>query len=171
MLDQNNKRADQIILGVDPGLASTGYGVIAIHQGQSKMLDYGCISTAAQTAFELRLKEIHEQLQKIISEYNPQVLAIEELFFAKNAKTAMLVGQARGVILLTAMQNNLTIRQFTPLEVKQAVTGYGRADKKQMQQMVKILLKLKELPWPDDAADALAVAVCAGCYTMNKYVD
>lgn len=157
----------KIILGVDPGLASTGYGVIEVLNGRTKMLDYGCVSTQASTPFDSRLKQIHEQLNKIILQYKPHVLAVEELFFAKNAKTAMLVGHARGVVVLTGIQNGLPIREFTPLQVKQAVTGYGRADKKQMQQMVKILLNLKELPWPDDAADALAVAVCAACHKQN----
>lgn len=151
----------KIILGIDPGLASTGYGVIETCQGRTSIIDYGCISTEPKTSFEKRLDQIHQQLQKIIKKYQPDLFAVEELFFAKNAKTALLVGQARGVVILTAIQNHLPISQFTPLQVKQSVTGYGRADKKQIQQMIKILLCLKEKPWPDDAADALAVAICA----------
>lgn len=150
----------QIIIGIDPGLASTGYGVICQKGDQVEMMDYGLIATAAHTPFDQRLKEIHLQLEKILLQYKPNLLVIEELFFAKNVSTAMLVSQARGVIILTAIQKNIPIKEFTPLEVKQAITGYGRADKKQMQQMIKILLKLKELPWPDDAADALAIALC-----------
>ena len=154
----------KIILGIDPGLASTGYGIIRVIGDKMEMMDYGCISTAAGTPFEQRLKEIHEEIRQLINLHTPSVLAIEELFFAKNAKTALLVGQARGVCLLTGIQHNLSIVEFTPLQVKQAVTGYGKADKKQIQQMTKILLKLKEVPWPDDAADALAIAICASLY-------
>lgn len=150
----------QIILGIDPGLASTGYGVISKEGDKLTMIDYGLIATPAGEPFELRLKSIYDQLSKLLVQYKPSLLAIEELFFAKNAKTALLVGQARGVVITCCVLNNLKVCEFTPLQVKQAVTGFGRAEKKQMQQMVKILLNLEELPWPDDAADALAVAMC-----------
>ncbi len=151
-----------IILGIDPGFAITGYGVI-IKEGKNiiKLLDYGCITTRSNQKFSERLDIIHKELEKIIKKYNPSLVAVEELFFCKNVKTALMVGHARGVILLTAMQSQIPLKELTPLQVKQGVTGYGKADKKQVQKMVQIILGLKELPTPDDAADALAVALTA----------
>lgn len=158
-MTQNN--ISMIILGIDPGLATTGFGVIKKQGNCLTMVDYGVITTKARRPFVERLEEIYRELNKIIAHYKPDLIGVEELFFCKNVKTALLVGQARGVVLLTAIQNKLSLREFTPLEVKQAVTGYGRADKKQIQQMVKIILNLKKIPQPDDAADALAIAITA----------
>lgn len=151
-----------IILGIDPGLAATGYGIIKKENDNFSLINYGCLRTDAHFDFSRRLQDIHNGLKKIIKEFFPEIIAVEELFFAKNVKTALLVGQARGVVLLTAMQSHLPFYEYTPLQVKQAVSGYGRADKRQIQEMVKTLLNLKESPKPDDAADALAVAICCG---------
>ncbi|HEX9664439.1 MAG TPA: crossover junction endodeoxyribonuclease RuvC [Patescibacteria group bacterium] len=153
-------RLKQIILGIDPGVATTGYGIIEKIVSQLTLIDYGCILTKAKTPLPERFQTIHQELKKIIKKYNPSVVAVEELFFFKNVKTALIVGQARGVVLLTAIQKNLPVYEYTPLQVKQATTTYGRADKQQVQQMVKAILNLKEIPKPDDAADALAVAIC-----------
>jgi len=150
-----------IILGIDPGIADTGYGIVAKQQNNNlKCLDYGSIKTSAKLNLIDRLEIISLELNRIIKEYNPDVISVEQLFFCQNAKTAMIVGQARGVVLLTIKQNNIAFREFTPLQVKQAVSTYGRASKMQVQKMVKIILGLKEIPTPDDAADALAVAIC-----------
>ncbi|MFH1192123.1 MAG: crossover junction endodeoxyribonuclease RuvC [bacterium] len=151
-----------IILGIDPGFAITGYGVIMKEGGNViKLLDYGCITTKSNQKFSERLDIIHKELEKIIKKYNPCLAAVEELFFCKNVKTALMVGHARGVVLLTAMQAGISLKELTPLQVKQGVTGYGKADKKQVQKMAQIILGLKEIPTPDDAADALAVAITA----------
>jgi len=147
------------ILGIDPGIGRCGWGVIEIRQGKFKVYDYGCIETSPQQNVQTRLQEIHEKISKIIKTYDPDILSIEELFFNTNAKTAFVVGQARGVILLAGAQNHLEIAIYTPLQVKMALTGYGRAEKRQVGQMVKTLLKLKEVPKPDDTADALAIAI------------
>lgn len=151
-----------IILGIDPGLAITGYAIIEKNGSKFEMIDYGCILTKKDKKLEFRLFEISKKLEKIISKYKPNKIAIEQLFFCKNAKTAMVVGQARGVILLIATKNNLPIFEFTPLQIKQTVSGYGKADKRQVQKMIQIILNLKELPKPDDAADALAIAYTYG---------
>lgn len=149
-----------IILGIDPGVATTGYGVIEKNRCGLKMIDYGIISTQAGLDFPIRLKDINKQLEEIIKKYSPTISAVEELFFCNNVKTALTVGQARGVVLLTIIKYNLPIYEYTPLQVKQATTSYGKADKNQVQQMVKLLLNLSQIPKPDDAADALAVAIC-----------
>ena len=151
-----------IILGIDPGIAIVGYGVIECSGNSFKALEYGAIITEAGTPFPDRLKIIYEELSCIIDEYKPQDLAIEELFFNKNVKTAIKVGQARGVEILAAVNKGLEIYEYTPLQIKQGVVGYGRAEKFQVQEMVKLLLNLKEIPKPDDVADALAVALCHG---------
>lgn len=151
----------KIILGIDPGIADTGYGVIKEESGKLTCLAYGSIKTKAGTDFITRLEILHQELDKIIKKYKPESAAIEELFFNKNVRTALTVGQARGVILLTLRQNKLPVVDFTPAQVKQAATAYGQASKQQVQKMVKAILGLKELPRPDDAADALAVAICA----------
>jgi len=148
------------ILGIDPGLADTGFGLITKEGSKLKMVDFGTIKTKAKVPMERRLEEIYQSLTRLIKKYRPKLIGIEQLFFCKNVKTAMAVGQARGVILLVAGQNNLPIMEFTPLQVKMALTSYGQADKTQVQQMVKIVLGLKETPKPDDAADALAIAIC-----------
>ncbi len=149
-----------IILGIDPGLAILGYGIVHYEGNRFKAIDYGAITTPSTMPTPLRLKTIYEELNKIIIEYNPDVVAIEELFFNTNVKTALLVGHARGVAVLSAANNNKEIFEYTPLQVKQGVVGYGRADKGQVQQMVKTLLNLSKIPKPDDVADALAVAIC-----------
>jgi len=158
-----------IILGIDPGIADTGYGVIQKNNRDDlTCLDYGSIKTRAGDRLTDRLEIINLELDKLIKKYQPQLVSVEQLFFCKNAKTALIVGQARGVILLTARQNNLTVAEFTPLQVKQAVSAYGKATKLQVQKMVKLILNLKELPKPDDAADALAVAICASNTTHQS---
>lgn len=150
------------ILGIDPGIGRCGWAVIETKGSNFKALGYGCIETSPKELVENRLKEIYEDIEKIIRKHKPEALAIEELFFNTNAKTAFVVGQARGVILLAAAQNKLDISIYTPLQVKIAVTGYGRAEKAQIGQMVKTILMLKEIPKPDDTADALAVALTHG---------
>ncbi len=148
-----------IVLGVDPGTATTGWGVLET-VGSQRLAVRGCgaILTKSTMPFPERLKIIHQELKKVIKQYKPEVAAVEELFFAKNVKTAISVGHARGVILLTAIEENLETYEYTPLQVKQSLVGYGRAEKSQMQRMIKVLLGLKEFPKPDDVADALAVA-------------
>ncbi|HHV42717.1 MAG TPA: crossover junction endodeoxyribonuclease RuvC [Clostridiaceae bacterium] len=149
-----------IILGIDPGYAITGYGLVVKERGAIRALDYGIISTPAKTYFPLRLRSIHEGLVDLIDTVKPDCIAIEELFFSRNTTTAIGTAQARGVAVLAAAQAGIPVYEYTPLQVKMAVTGYGRAEKIQIQEMVKILLKLKKRPQPDDAADALAVAIC-----------
>lgn len=149
-----------IILGIDPGLAIVGFGVIEYKGNRYRVIDYGVIRTDSNILFPERLKIIYDELTKLIDKYSPEDLAIEELFFNKNVKTAIQVGQARGVEILSAINKGLQVYEYTPLQIKQSVVGYGRADKRQVQEMVKLLLNLKEIPKPDDAADALAVAIC-----------
>jgi crossover junction endodeoxyribonuclease RuvC len=149
-----------IILGIDPGLAIVGYGVIEYFGNQYRVLDYGAITTDSDMSFPERLETIYKKMSDIIDTYQPEDMAMEELFFNKNTKTALKVGQARGVQILCAKNKGLKIYEYTPLQVKQAVVGYGRAEKSQVQKMVKVLLNLKEIPKPDDVADALAVAIC-----------
>jgi crossover junction endodeoxyribonuclease RuvC len=151
----------KIILGVDPGIADTGYGLIEEQGGHFRCLAYGSIKTQAGLDLVVRLELLQQELDQIIKKYQPELAAIEQLFFNKNVRTALIVGQARGVALLTLRQNRLPIVEFTPSQVKQSVTAYGQATKKQVQKMVKLILNLSELPQPDDAADALALAICA----------
>ena len=148
------------ILGIDPGFAIVGYGVIDYEKGKYKTVDYGKITTPAGMDMPLRLKEVYDGILRLIELFNPDVLAIEELFFNTNVKTAIAVGHARGVIVLAAANKGIKINEYTPRQIKQAGVGYGRADKNQVQQMVKMFLGLKEVPKPDDTADALAVAIC-----------
>ncbi|MFC1612336.1 crossover junction endodeoxyribonuclease RuvC [Patescibacteria group bacterium] len=148
-----------IILGIDPGLATTGYGFIKKEGSTLQTLDYGTILTPANAEFSFRLKLISQDMKRLIGKYNPEVMSVEKIFFCKNVKTALDVGHCRGIILLEGMNANLPLYEFTPLQVKQAITGYGGADKMQIQKMVQAILKLKELPRPDDAADALALAI------------
>lgn len=153
----------EIILGIDPGFGRVGYGIIKKDvKNEWRAVDFGCIETSGKKSFVDRISQIHEELVKIIKKNKPTRMAVEELFFFTNVKTAIEVGQARGVILLTGVENNLSIDEFTPLQVKQAITGYGRAEKDQMQKMVAMVLGIKEKIKSDDAADALAVALCAG---------
>ena len=151
-----------IILGIDPGIAIVGWGVINCTGNNLKPIAYGSIVTDSKELFPDRLRTVYEELLVIIDKYNPTDMAIEELFFNKNAKTVIKVGQARGVQVLAGKNKNLDIFEYTPLQIKQAVVGYGRAEKHQVQEMVKLLLNLKQCPKPDDTADALAVAICHG---------
>jgi len=151
-----------IILGVDPGIAILGYGIIKYEGNKFTPIDYGAITTDSKMAFPNRLGKLYDGLKQLIQLHKPDAFAVEELFFNKNVKTALTIGHARGVVLLSAFEFGLNIYEYTPLQVKQAVVGYGRAEKQQIQQMVRILLKLDEIPKPDDVADALAVAICHG---------
>lgn len=156
-----------IILGIDPGTAITGFGLVEVKNGKSKLVDAGVIRTPAKQALELRLETIYDNLSEIIQETKPDEAAVEDLFFAQNVTTAMSVSHARGVILLALIKNEVDHASYTPLQIKQALTGYGRAEKHQIQQMVKTMLGLKEMPKPDDCADALAIAIC---HSMNLKV-
>jgi len=153
-----------IIIGIDPGLATTGYGVIKKVKKNGKgaflCLGYGLIKTLPLFSQGERLKKIHKELNFILKKYQPEILAVENIYFFKNLKTAMPVSQAKGVILFTAASRKIPVHEFTPLQVKMRLTGYGRADKKEVQKETQKILKLKELPKPDDAADALAIAIC-----------
>ena len=151
-----------IILGIDPGIADTGYGVIKKTGDSYSVIAFGSIKTSARANLPERLQILHQELVKIIKKHAPDMVAVEELFFAKNVKTGISVAHGRGVVLMAAKEANCQVREFTPLQVKQALSGYGRADKNQIQQMVKTILGLKEIPKPDDASDALAVAICCG---------
>lgn len=151
-----------IILGIDPGIAIVGYGVIECIGNHFRAIDYGAITTDSKLIFPERLKLVYDELTNIIEKYKPDDFAIEELFYNKNAKTVNKVGQARGVEILAAINQSLRIYEYTPLQIKQAVVGYGRAEKHQVQEMVKMLLNLKDIPKPDDVADALAVAITHG---------
>ena len=154
----------KIILGLDPGIADTGYGVISCERGKLLCLAYGSIKTESKKDLSERLEILDLELKKLIKKYQPDVVAVEQLFFNKNTKTALIVGQARGVLLLRIKKSGLKMLEFTPGQVKQAVAAYGRASKNQVQKMVKIILSLKSLPQPDDAADALAVAICSSSF-------
>ncbi|MCI9597094.1 MAG: crossover junction endodeoxyribonuclease RuvC [Firmicutes bacterium] len=150
------------ILGIDPGYAILGYGVVDMIGNRFKVVDYGAVTTEAGMEMPDRLKILYNSLMELIVRHEPEVASVEELFFNTNAKTAILVGQARGVAVLACANSGLEIQEYTPLQIKQALVGYGRAEKKQVQQMVKTILNLKEVPKPDDTADALAAAVCHG---------
>jgi len=148
------------ILGIDPGTGILGFGIIdAELGGKSVMVDAGVIRTSSKESDSSRLLTIYEELESVIKLHKPTIMSVEKLFFAQNVTTAMTVSQARGVVLLLGEKNGMKLYEFTPLQIKQALTGYGRADKKQMQEMVKILLGLSEVPKPDDCADALAAAI------------
>ncbi|MDR0570976.1 MAG: crossover junction endodeoxyribonuclease RuvC [Clostridiales Family XIII bacterium] len=148
------------ILGIDPGYAILGYGVVETDGDRLKICGYGALRTDGGMDMPERLKCLYSGLMEVIAETDPEVASVEELFFNSNAKTALLVGQARGAALLACINSGLRVYEYTPLQIKQGLTGYGRADKQQMQAMVKALLRLKEIPKPDDAADALAAAIC-----------
>ena len=150
-----------LVLGIDPGTAITGYGLVKKGEGDDlTLVTYGAITTSSDWPLSERLRRIYRELTAVIEDQQPTAVAVEELFFSKNVRTALSVGQARGVVLLAAANAGLPIHEYTPLQVKQAITGYGRASKDQVQQMVKMLLALDSVPQPDDAADAIAVAIC-----------
>jgi crossover junction endodeoxyribonuclease RuvC len=149
-----------LTLGIDPGTAIMGYGLVASDGRSLQAIDYGAVTTSSALPPEERLRRLHERLCAIIAAHHPDAMAVEELFFNANARTAMAVGQARGVALLAAAQAGLRVHEYTPLQVKDAVAGYGRAGKEQVQLMAATLLALRAVPRPDDAADALAVAIC-----------
>ncbi len=154
-----------IFLGIDPGVARTGYAFLNLQNNKISIIDYGCINTNKTKNLSRRIFTIYTKLQDLIKKYKPNYICVEELFFSKNTKTAMLVGQARGIILLLAEINNIQLLEFKPIQVKQAVCGYGKADKQQIQRMIKTLLNLKQIPKPDDTADALAICWCG----INSY--
>lgn len=149
-----------IILGFDPGIAIVGFGVIEKKGNSIRPIQYGSIQTKAELETGIRLKQIFDASKELIATYQPESVSIERLFFNKNVTTAMTVGQARGILMLAAVEADIPIFEYTPLQIKQALVGYGRAEKKQIQEMVKMYLSLKEIPKPDDTADALAIAIC-----------
>lgn len=149
-----------LVVGIDPGVATTGYGVVKDTREGVCLVDYGVVTTPPKMPLAERLLVLHQELEKIIQLHRPESAAVEKLFFQRNVTSAIAVGQARGVALLTLAENRIDVSEYTPLEVKQAVAGYGAADKKQVQQMVKALLGMDVIPKPDDAADALAIAIC-----------
>ncbi|HHU33064.1 MAG: crossover junction endodeoxyribonuclease RuvC [Zhaonellaceae bacterium] len=160
-----------IILGIDPGTAITGYGIVEFIGNRFKVIDYGKILTSNDLPLATRLKKIYFKLEDLIEKYKPEHLVVEELFFNKNTRTALSVGHARGIILLAGAIHNMPTFEYTPLQVKQAVVGYGRAEKKQVQEMVRIILNLEKIPKPDDVADALAITIChAHSYKLNKLI-
>jgi crossover junction endodeoxyribonuclease RuvC len=164
MVRQKTKR----ILGIDPGFARTGWGIIEAGS-RIDVVDYGCIETHKGMDYSDRLISLSKELNRIIKKHKPELAGVEQLFFVKNVKTGIQVGEARGIIILTLAQGKLPICEFTPLQIKQAVAGYGNADKGQVQRMVKTLLNLKTIPKPDDAADALAVAICTASSVNSKH--
>lgn len=149
-----------LVLGIDPGTALCGYGLVRSENDEFSLTAYGAVSTPANSPLPSRLHQIYDSLSKMVAQHKPDAAAVEKLFFAKNARTALAVGHARGVALLVAAQANLPVYEYTPNEIKQAIVGYGGADKHQVQQMVRVLLRLDFVPEPDDAADAIAIAIC-----------
>ena len=156
------------ILGIDPGYAIVGYGVLEYEKNKFYPLEFGTVTTEAHTDFQHRLMEVYEGVDDVIKRTKPDALAIEKLFFTTNQKTVIQVAQARGVILLAAAQNGIPVYEYTPLQIKQSVTGYGKAIKTQVQDMTKRILHLEKVPKPDDTADALAVAICHGYSYRSK---
>lgn len=159
MLKSDDEMRNNIVIGFDPGTARLGYGVIS-SDDQPIPLDFGVLETAAVEPMPQRLKQLYDGICEILRSYNPSVCAVEQLFFSRNVTTALSVGQARGIVMLAAANAGIPVLEYTPAEVKQAVSGYGKADKTQMQEMVRLILGLDAVPYPDDAADALAVALC-----------
>lgn len=159
-------------LGIDPGIAIVGFGFVDKAGSKLTPVQYGCIQTEAHTPDEERLLHVYEAMLQLIDKYKPDAVALEKLFFNRNVTTAMSVSQARGVLILAAIQRGLPIAEYTPMQVKQAIVGYGKAEKRQVQEMVKMYLKLQAIPKPDDVADALAVAIChAHSYTLNSKLN
>ena len=160
------------ILGIDPGIAIVGFGFIDKQGNKVTPVQYGCIQTEAHTPEEERLMHVYEAIVQLIDKYKPDAVAFEKLFFNRNVTTAMLVSQARGVLVLAAAQKGLPIAEYTPMQVKQAIVGYGKAEKRQVQEMTRMFLKLQAIPKPDDVADALSVAIChAHSYTLNSKIN
>lgn len=158
-----------VIVGIDPGIAIVGYGVIDYTGNSFKLMEYGTIDTPAGTPVAKRLRMIYDSMYDLLLRYKPEAVAVEQLFWGRNVTTGINVAHARGVILLCAEQSGVSVSEYTPLQIKQAVAGYGRADKKQIQNMMKILLNMNTVPKPDDAADAIAVAICcAHSYNFEK---
>jgi crossover junction endodeoxyribonuclease RuvC len=155
------------ILGIDPGTGILGFGVIEADNGKAQLVDAGVIRTPAKQDDAVRLQTIFDEITDIITQSEPTVMSVEKLYFAQNVTTAMTVAQARGVVLLAGQQAGLDIHEYTPLQIKQALTGYGRAEKKQIQEMVRVILNLKDVPKPDDCADALAAAIT---HSMTKHL-
>ena len=147
------------ILGIDPGTVAIGLGLIEYQNKKATLVAFDCLTTNPKETTAERLNDLHQKLTKFIKKHKPEIITVENLFFFKNLKTVIKVSQARGVILLAASQQKITVYEYTPLQIKQALTGYGRAEKNQVQHMVKAVLGLKEIPQPDDAADALAIAL------------
>lgn len=158
-----------LVLGIDPGYAIVGYGVVQYHQNRFTPIAYGAVTTKAGVEFSARLDTIYQDVAEIMRRYRPEALAIEKLFFNTNTTTAIDVAQARGVILLAAHQNGIPVYEYTPPQVKQAVTGYGKAEKKQIQELTRRLLRLEKVPKPDDTADALAMAICH-CHSASSLI-
>jgi len=157
------------IIGIDPGYAIVGFGVVEYDGHKFVPVEYGAITTEANTPFPLRLKSIYDDMEFILDKYKPERFAIEKLFFTSNQKTGIDVAQARGILVLSAVSRGIPIFEYTPLQVKQAVVGYGRAEKSQVMDMTKRILNLQQIPKPDDAADALAIAICdAHCSNSNR---
>lgn len=159
-----------VILGIDPGLASTGFGIISVEHNKTSLIDFGCITTPQNESFSERLGIICRDIQSIIKEYRPSYASIEELFFCKNVKTALRVGQAKGAIIVACQINRVPVHEFTPLQVKQSITGYGNASKMQVQKMVKTLLRMETAPLSNHAADALAIALCCA-HTLSNTIS
>lgn len=160
------------ILGIDPGIAIVGFGFIDKQGNKVTPVQYGCIQTEAHTPEEERLMHVYEAMVQLIDKYKPDAVAFEKLFFNRNVTTAMSVSQARGVLVLAAAQKGLPIAEYTPMQVKQAIIGYGKAEKRQVQEMTRMFLKLQAIPKPDDVADALSVAIChAHSYTLNSKIN
>lgn len=158
-----------IILGIDPGIARVGWGVVDASTHQPKTIDYGCITTKKSDNHSIRLVQIHTQIQDLLKNHKPNAVCVEDLYFATNAKTAITVGQARGVVLLACAQKNIEVVSYSPLAIKKTICGSGKADKKQIERMVVSILNLKETPKPDDTADALAIALThAFSYKMKE---
>lgn len=156
-----------LILGIDPGTVAIGLGLIEYKNKKATLVAFDCLTTNPEETTAQRLDDLHQKLTKFIKKHRPEIITVEDLFFFKNTKTVIKVSQARGVILLAASQQKITVYEYTPLQIKQALTGYGRAEKKQVQHMVKAVLGLKEIPEPDDAADALAAAICCAHSLKN----
>ncbi len=158
-----------IVLGIDPGYAIVGCGVVEYQRNHFRVLAYGAITTQAHTPFNERIEKIFDEADELIKKYRPEAMAIEKLFFNTNQKTAIDVAQARGALVLAAQKNGVPIFEYTPLQVKQSVVGYGRAEKKQVQEMTRVMLNLEKIPKPDDAADALALAICH-CHSAGSLI-